>query len=59
MHIRRLEFAFTVLIYSSQNDGKDLFCLRFLFEKVGLTRPGLDSVSSDSNSRTEAEELWW
>ena len=57
MHNRRLEFAFTVLLHSWQNDGKDLFCLRFLFDSVGLTGPGLDSMLPDSNSRIVAEEL--
>ena len=56
MHKRRLEFAFAVL-YSLQNDGKDLFCLRFLFDSVGLTGPGLDSMSPGSNSHIVAKEL--
>ena len=52
MHNRRLEFVFTVLLHSSQNDEKDLFCLRFLFDSVGLIGP-------DSNSHIVAEELWY
>ena len=57
MHNSCVEFAFTVLLHSWQNDGKDLFGLGFLFDSVGLTGPGLDSMFPNSNSRIVAEEL--
>ena len=56
MHNRRLEFAFTALSLSLQNDGKDLFCLQFLFDPVRLTGPGLDSMLPDSNNLIVAED---